>query len=194
MSAATESSDTAALLQAWGDGDSRALGELMPLVYDELRRLAHGYLRNERPDHTLETSALIHEAYLRLSRQRVDCGERGRFFAIAARTMRRILVEHARSRGVQKRGGGRRPVTLDEALPMAAASGPDLEALDEALERLQEVSPPQVQVVELRFFGGLAWEEIAGVLDISVATATRRWRVARSWLYRYLTTGETGDA
>ncbi len=190
MSEAGESPDTAALLAAWRDGDPRALGQLVPLVYDELRRLAHGYLRRERPDHTLETSALIHEAYLRLAGQRLECGDRGYFFAIAARTMRRILVEHARGRGYQKRGGGARRVALDQALTVAAAADPDLAALDQALARLQEVSPAQAQVVELRFFGGLSWEEIAQALGISVATATRRWRVARSWLYRCLTSGE----
>lgn len=182
--------DTLRLLAQWSRGDEAALGRLMPLVYGELKRLASSFLRRERADHTLETSALIHEAYLRLLGQdHIQCQYRGQFYAIAARTMRRILVEHARSRRNLKHGGGARQFSLDEVLTLTVALDPLLVELDDALEELAAVSPPQAQVVELRYFGGLKSAEISEALGISVPTVTRRWRAARAWLYRYLEEG-----
>lgn len=179
------------VLEQWSRGDSEALNRLMPLIYQELRRLAHAYLRRERDDHTLETSALIHEAYLRLLGQsEIRCLHTHQFLAIAARTMRCILVDHARARGYQKRGGGAVRVSLEDVHPMSVEPTPWLIDLDEALEKLTEVSPQQAQVVELRYFGGLDSEEIAAVLGISIPTVTRRWRVARAWLYRFMRDSE----
>lgn len=180
-------SEASLLLERWSGGEAEALPRVMPLVYAELRRLAHGQLRRERGDHTLETSALVHEAYLRLVRQHsVECRNRGQFFAIAANTMRRVLVDHARTRGYRKRGAGATAVPLDEARLRVAPQRSDLLALDEALEALTRESPEQVRVVELRVFAGLSAEEIGEALDISVPTVTRRWRAARAWLYRFL--------
>ena len=182
------------LLESWSGGDEEALTELLPLVYDELRELASSYMRRERRDHTLETGALIHEAYMRLAGQRIDCRDRTYFFAISARVMRQILVEHARRRGYRKRGSGRPGISLDEALVLCAVPDSDMVDLDEALDSLAEVSPEQARVVELRFFGGLKAQEIAEILGISPPTVTRRWRVARAWLYRYLTATEAPGA
>lgn len=174
-------------LKQWSGGDPEALNRLMPLIYHELRRLAHAYLRRERHDHTLETSALIHEAYMRLLGQsKIRCLNTHQFLAIAARTMRCILVDHARAREYQKRGGGAVRVSLEDMQPLSVEPAHWLIDLDEALEKLTEVSPQQAQVVELRYFGGLGSEEIAAVLGISVPTVTRRWRVARAWLYRFM--------
>lgn len=182
--------DTSRLLAQWGKGDETALGRLIPAVYGELRQLASGFLRREHPGHTLETSALIHEAFLRLLGQDpVRCQDRKHFYAIAARTMRRILVEHARGRKNLKRGGGARRLSLDQVPPFAVSLDPVLEQLDDALDELAVVSPQQAQVVELRYFGGLRAEEISEMLDLSVPTVTRRWRAARAWLYRYLENG-----
>jgi RNA polymerase sigma factor (TIGR02999 family) len=166
-------------------GDRAAFDRLLPLVYDELRRLAQARLRAERPDHTLQATALAHEVYLKLIDQsRVAWRDRAHFFAIAARAIRRILVDHARTRHREKRGGGARKLSLDEALTVpAAAPDTDLLALDEALERLASVEPEKAAVVELRFFGGLTAEETAEALGISLSTVERYWRYARAWLY-----------
>jgi len=175
------------LLDEASGGSREALARLMPLVYDELRRMASGYLRRERRDHTLQTTALVHEAYLRLVGQDdLSFENRAHFRAIAARTMRRILVEHARARGAVKRGGPRRRVTLQDTLALAAAPRIDLQALDEALERLAGLDAQQARIVELRFFAGLTVEETAEAVGLSPATVKRDWAMARAWLRREL--------
>ena len=175
------------LLLAWGAGDKAALDELMPLVYAELRKLARGYMRNQPADHTLQTTSLVNEAYLRLiDSSRVNWQDRTHFFAISAQLMRRILVDFARARNSQKRGGEAQKVELDEALAVPLDQKTDLVALDEALKSLAELSPRQSQVVELRYFGGLSEEEIAEHLEISVRTVRRDWSIARAWLFRKL--------
>lgn len=175
------------LLLAWSNGDREALDRLAPLVYNELRRLAKSYMRKERAGHTLQTTALIHEAYLRL----IDAGQvewrnRAHFFGVAARAMRQILVEMARERGCQKRGGGAQQVALDEAMTIDAGLDEDLVSLDEALGALAQFDARKAQVVEMRFFGGLTEEEIAAALGVSPETVRRDWRLARSWLRRKL--------
>ena len=173
------------LLLAWGQGERAALDELLPLVYEELRRLAHRYMAGERPDHTLQTTALVNEAYLRLIDVRqVRWENRAHFFALSAQLMRRILVEFARARGSGKRGGGIRKVSLDEALIGPEEPGQDLVALDDALTAMAAVDPRQSKVVELRFFGGLTVEETAEALDVSSQTVLRDWRLAKAWLRR----------
>jgi RNA polymerase sigma factor (TIGR02999 family) len=180
-----------ALLHAWSAGDSTALDRLIPLVHSELRRLARRYMRRERPDHTLQTTALINEAYLRLvDAHSVDWHNRAHFFGIAARVMRRVLVDFARERGYQKRGGGSRHVTLDESLLIAQAPDANLVALDEGLNALAEVDPRKSRAIELRFFGGLSIEEAALVLDVSPETVKRDCRLAKAWLLRWLTERE----
>ena len=177
-----------ALLQAWSAGDSTALDRLIPLVHSELRRLARRYMRRERSRHTLQTTALINEAYLRLvDAQTVDWRNRAHFFAIAARVMRRVLVDFARERGYQKRGGGSCRVTLDESLLIAQAPDADLVALDEGLNALAAVDPRKSRAIELRFFGGLSIEEASIVLDVSPETVKRDCRLAKAWLLRWLT-------
>jgi RNA polymerase sigma-70 factor, ECF subfamily len=179
------------LLHAWSQGEDAALDELLPLVHQELRRLARRYMFGERPDHTLQTTALVNEAYLRLvdSRQ-VNWQNRAHFFAISAQLMRRILVDHARARGYQKRGGGVPKVTLDEALMGPQGKGQDLVALDGALKALAILDPRKSKVVELRFFGGLNVEETAEVLKVSPDTVLRDWRLGKAWLAREI--GKTG--
>jgi RNA polymerase sigma-70 factor (ECF subfamily) len=178
------------LLVEWSRGDEDALRELMPLVHAELRRIAAGYLRRERPNHTLEPTALVHEAYLRLvDQRRTSWRNRAHFFAVAAGLMRRILVDHARRRSYLKRGGGARAVTLPE-IAASPNGGPDILALDEALADLEALDGRRRQIVELRFFGGLTQEEIAEALGVSVSTVERQWRLARAWLYRRLRPGE----
>jgi RNA polymerase sigma factor (TIGR02999 family) len=175
------------LLLAWGNGDQAALEELMPLVYDELRKVAARHLRGQRPGHTLQTTALVNEAYLRLvDSSQVRWQNRAHFFAVSAQLMRRILVDFARSRRYLKRGGGAERVSLDEALVAVPERGADLLALDEALNRLQALNPQQAQVVELRYFGGLSEEEAAEALKVSLRTVQREWNLARLWLYREL--------
>jgi RNA polymerase sigma factor (TIGR02999 family) len=160
----------------------------LPVVYDELRRQARHYLRKERPDHTLQTTALVHEAYLRLSKQRPQpFANRAHFLAIAAQLMRQVLVEHARRRRRVKRGGDAVVVLLDEAIAHAAARHVNVLALDEALIALGRLDARQARIVELRFFGGLSIEETSGVLDLSPATVKREWSTARAWLRRELT-------
>jgi len=175
------------LLVRWGGGDQRALEELMPLVYDELHRLARSYLRRERRDHTLQPTALVHEAYLRLVDQRgAAWNSRSQFFGIAARMMRRILVDHARLHAAAKRGDGAYKLSLDKADQQVSQQAVDLLALDEALDRLAAFSPQQSRIVELRYFGGLTIEETAAVVGVSHATVEREWGVARAWLRREL--------
>ena len=173
------------LLLAWSEGDRQALDRLVPLVYDELRRLAQSYMRKERAGQTLQTTALIHEAYLRLiNANRVQWQNRAHFFAIAARMMRRILITHAQSHAYAKRGGGTLKVSLDEAAILSQARAGELIVLDDALKSLAVIDVRRSQVVELRFFGGLSNEEIAEVLKISPNTVIRDWNVAKAWLYR----------
>jgi RNA polymerase sigma-70 factor, ECF subfamily len=175
------------LLQAWSEGNQGALEELMPVVYDELHRLARHYMADERAGHTLQTTALVNEAYLRLADSpQPSWQNRAQFFAVCAQVMRRILVDWARSRQAMKRGGEMRPLELEEALVVAAAPGADLVALDDALTALAAVDPRKSQVVELRFFGGLSVEETAEVLKVSADTVMRDWRLAKSWLRREL--------
>lgn len=181
-----ERTEVSQLLLAWREGDASALARLIPLVYQELHALARRYLRDERPDHTLQTTALIHEAYLRLCGADVAWEGRVHFLAVAAQTMRRILVDHARSRARAKRGGGEAPITLDDAL-VASPDRPDaLLALDEALQRLSALDERKGRAVELHYFGGLTYDETAAALDISAATVDRELRMAKAWLYREL--------
>jgi RNA polymerase sigma factor (TIGR02999 family) len=183
------------LLLAWSEGDKQALDRLVPLVYDELRRLAKNYMRKERAGQTLQTTALIHEAYLRLiDADQVQWRNRAHFFGIAARLMRQILVARARERGCQKRGGGAERVSLDEAMVIDERLDEDLVALDEALGELSQFDARMAQVVEMRFFGGLTEEEIAAALDVSTKTVRRDWRLARSWLRRKLSWERTDEA
>ena len=164
-----------------------ALDELMPVVYDELRRLAQKYLSRERPDHTLQTTALVHEAYLRLVDQKaVDWQNRAQFFGLAAQMMRRILINHAKDRRAKKRQGYALRVSLDDAVNFFEKAELDLTALDEALNELAQLDPQQTQIVEMRFFGGLTIEEVSDVLEISPATAKREWDSAKLWLRRQL--------
>jgi RNA polymerase sigma factor (TIGR02999 family) len=175
------------LLERARGGQEPAIEQLVPLVYGELRRIAARHLRRERPGGTLQATALVHEAYLRLLKDEdLSFQNRAHFFGIAARSMRQILVEHARARGAGKRGGERQRVTLDEGA--AAVPGPDVDllALNEALDRLAAVNPQHARIVELRFFGGLTNEEAAAALDVSPATVKRAWAVARAWLFREL--------
>lgn len=172
------------LLIDWSHGDQEALETLTPLVYEELRRLAASYMRRERPDHTLQSTALVHEAYVRLVDQRVAWKSRSHFFGIAAQMMRRILVDHAKQHQSAKRGAGIRPLALDEQLLVARQPSLDLVALDDALCALSAIEPQRARIVELRFFGGLSNEEASEVLDISTATVQRQWSGARAWLYR----------
>jgi len=175
------------LLERWGGGDAGALDELMPLVHAELRRLAASYLRRERPGHTLQPTALVNEAYLKLVDQRqARFSGRAHFFGVAAQLMRRILVDHARSRQAQKRGGSKFAVTLGHADELAAAPDTDILAVHDALERLSAIDPQQARIVELRFFGGLSIEEAAEVLGVGHATVERDWKMARAWLRREL--------
>ena len=175
------------LLQAWRAGDAAALDQLIPLVHGELRRLARRYMGHERAGHTLQPTALVNEAYLRLlDLRQMRWKDRAHFFAMAARLMRRILVDSARSRGYQKRGGAAAQVSFDEALLVTNTRSDDIVALDDALTRLASGSPRRAQVVELRYFGGLSIEETAEALDVSPDTVKRDWRLAKAWLLRAL--------
>jgi RNA polymerase sigma factor (TIGR02999 family) len=187
-----ESHRVTALLVAWSKGDERALEELTPLVYDELRRLARSYMRQERSGHTLQSTALVHEAFLRLIDQRVQWNSRAHFFGIAAQLMRRILVDHAKAQSAAKRGAGALRIELDEGLATTPHRDVNLLALDEALERLTKVDPQRSRIVELRFFGGLSNEESAEVLGVSPATIQRQWTGARAWLFHELSSAEAG--
>jgi RNA polymerase sigma factor (TIGR02999 family) len=175
------------LLQRWKSGDEEALGRLTPLVYDQLHRLAHQYLRRERQGHTLQTSALVNEAYLRLVEHKsVDWQSRAQFFAVSATVMRRILVDYARQRTSEKRGGAFQKITLADDLIVTQDRAAELVALDEAIKALNELHPRRSKVVELRYFGGLNNTEASAVLKVSEATIERDWRFAKAWLYREL--------
>jgi RNA polymerase sigma factor (TIGR02999 family) len=175
------------LLRAWSDGDDDALARLMPVVEAELRRLARGYMARERREHTLQPTALVNEVFLRLTDARlIRWQDRAHFLGIAARLMRRVLVDHARARGYRKRGGGEQRVTLDEGLAAAPDRGLDVVALDRALEALAKVDVRKSEIIEFRFFGGLTVEETAEVLHVSPDTVKRDWRLAKLWLLREL--------
>ena len=181
------------LLAKWRTGDQEALQALVPLVYKDLRAMAHGYLKRERPGHTLQTTALVHEAYLRLvGRRPFEAENRAHFVAVAARLMRQILVDYARNRGAAKRGAQHK-VELDTAITMPQMPNTNVVALDDALELLAEVDEQQCRLVELRFFGGLTTEEAAEVLGISRSTAKREWNVAKAWLARQMKRGSRGE-
>lgn len=175
------------LLQAWGLGDDSALERLMPLVYNELHRLAHRYMAGEQPGQTLQTTALVHEVYLRLvDANEIDWQNRAHFFGLCARLMRRILIDFARSRNYQKRGGQIPHIELEEAATVSAVVGSELLAVDEALKQLAAVDTRKSEVVELRFFGGLTVEETATALRVSTETVMRDWKLAKAWLLREL--------
>jgi RNA polymerase sigma factor (TIGR02999 family) len=178
--------DVTALLDDLAGGDAAALDRLFPLVYEELQRVAHGQMQRERAGHTLDTVALVHEAYLKLVKHppRVQWQGRMHFYALAARAMRQILVNQAKARGRAKRGGNASQISLDDAVVMPEARSAELVALDQALDRLAVMDARQARVVELRYFGGLTIEETAELLDISIATVKRDWTTARAWLYR----------
>jgi RNA polymerase sigma factor (TIGR02999 family) len=181
------------ILQEWNNGGDDARARLMPLVYGELRRLAQSYLRRERPDHTLQPTALVHEAYLRLVDQsRVEWQNRVHFYGVAAQMMRRILIDHARAHASEKRGGGRR-LSLDEAAVLPEERAADLVALDDALKLLADTDERKSRVVELRFFGGLSVKETADALGLHTATVERDWRIAKMWLHRELSGEVEGD-
>jgi len=173
------------LLLRWSEGDKAALGKLMPLVYRELRRLAGHYMRRERPGHTLQASALVNEAYLRLvDYRRMQWQNRAHFFAVAAQAMRRVLVEHARSRQYAKRGGTAQRISLDDVAVLTDQQAAELVALDDALTSLEALDARKARIVELRYIGGLSIEESAETLGVSTATVERDWRSAKAWLYR----------
>jgi len=179
------------LLERWSQGDEEALDQLMPLVYDELHRLAGAYLRSERREHTLQPTALVNEAYLKLVRQRnIQWQNRAQFFGVAAQLMRRILVDHARANYAEKRGGDRINVSLKNIGAFGTQPTTDVLALHDVLNRLAEIDPDQSRIVELRFFGGLTIDEAAEVMQVSHSTVEREWRIAKAWLKRELTRSE----
>jgi len=182
--AMSENEEVTLLLSALTRGDDGAASKLIPVVYAELRRLAGSYMRRERVDHTLQATALVHEAYLKLIEQRsANWQSRAHFFGVAAQLMRRILIDHARGHSRQKRGGEQKRVSLDEAFVFSEKQADELLAVDDSLNRLAEIDPRQARVVELRFFGGLSVEEAAEVLGVSPKTVKRDWSVAKAWLY-----------
>src|SRR5512142_709074 len=187
-----DSDTVTSLLAQWTDGDARALDALFPLVYDELRRLARSYLQRERSGQTLQSTALVHEAYLRLVNQNATWQNRAHFFGIAAQMMRRILIDHARARNAARRGDGVCKVTLDEDIAGGGQRDIDVIALDEALTRLAQLDAQQSRIVELRFFAGLSIEDTAEVMKISPATVKRDWAMAKAWLYREMSTWHEG--
>jgi RNA polymerase sigma factor (TIGR02999 family) len=173
------------LLSEWRQGDEAALDKLTPLVYDELRRIAHRYVQRERDGHTLQTTALVNEAYLRLAgQQKIEWQSRAHFFAVTAQVMRHVLIDHARRRHYAKRGGDLQQVPLEDAAMMSRQRAAELVALDEALDELAKLDPRKSRVVELRYFGGLSLEETAEVLEVSLMTVRRDWRAAKAWLYK----------
>ena len=182
------------LLAAWGKGDRAAFDKLFPLVHDELRRIAQRQMNHERPGHTLQATALVNEAYLKLAGQDgFEWHNRVQFFAVCAQVMRHILIDHARAHARAKRGGGAVQVSLDEAVLIDGQPPEHFLALDEALRFLERVDPQKAKIVELRYFGGLSIEETAEVLDISPRTVRREWRRAKAWLYRMITEGSTDE-
>lgn len=181
----TSPSQVTQLLVSWGNGNQQSLEALIPLVYDELRRQARRYLRRERPDHTLQSTALVHEAYVKLIDQRqATWHNRSQFFGVAAQLMRRILVDHARSRGAIKRGAGVTKLAIAEEVAALEMRNVDLISLDASLKQLEQMDPQQARIVELRFFSGLSIEDTADALGISTATVKRDWALAKAWLYR----------
>jgi RNA polymerase sigma factor (TIGR02999 family) len=183
------------LLAMWRAGDEESLSRLVPLVYNTLRRLAHHHLRNERPGHTLQTTALVHEAYLCLAKQEpMEFENRAHFYAVCAQIMREILVQYARRKKAAKRGGGVYNVALDNALAVAERRSVDLIALDDALKGLATLDLQQARIVELRFFGGLSIEDTARVLSMSPATVKRHWTTAKAWLHNEISAAERHDA
>jgi len=190
----TQQEITARLI-AWNGGDAAALDDVINAVYRELRRMADRYLRMEHPEHSLQPTALVHEAYLRLIDQtQVNWQNRAHFFGVAAQMMRRILVDHARTKQREKRGGSARTLSLDEVLDVGKGRPADLVALDEALEGLTGIDPRKGRVVEMRFFGGLSVEETAAVLDVSPQTVMRDWKLAKAWLYQEIKRDSRDDA
>jgi RNA polymerase sigma-70 factor (ECF subfamily) len=178
------------LLAEWSNGNQAALDHLVPIVYDELRRLASNYMRGERPDHLLQTTALVHEAYLRLiDRERVSCQTRTQFFAVAAQVMRRVLVDYARGRDRAKRGDGVTPLALDDVAVVSDDRAEELIAINTALESLTAFDPRKGRVFELRYFGGMSVEEVAEALSVSPVTVARDWRMAKVWLRREIAPG-----
>ena len=183
------------LLIAWNHGDERARDELTPLIYDELRRLARGFLRRERPGHTLQPTALVHEAFLRLIDQsRVDWRNRAHFFGLAAQMMRQILIDHARGHARAKRGGAMRQVSFEETAIVSEERAAELIALDDALTALAAFDSSKSRIVELRFFGGLTNEEVGEVMGMSLRTVEREWRKAKAWLRRAISKGESDES
>jgi RNA polymerase sigma-70 factor, ECF subfamily len=194
MERETSSAKVSQLLQAWSDGDKTALDRLTPIVYKELRTLARRYLRGERAGHSLQTTALVNEAYIRLvDYRRMKWQDRAHFFGISAQLMRRILVEHARRHNL-KRGGGVAHVSLDEVAVVGGNRAANLVALDEAIESLAQIDPRKAHIVELRFFGGLSVAETAEALRVSTVTVMRDWSTAKAWLYREMTSGAAGGS
>jgi len=182
--------DVTQLLAQVAEGDAAAVNLLLPVVYNELRRLAGSYLQRERAGHTLQATALVHEAWLRLVDQtRVEWKNRAHFFGVAAQMMRRILVDHARAHVAEKRGAGIAHVSLDDSVEVSSERHAELIAIDEALTELARIDPMKSRIVELRFFGGLSVEEVAAVLNSSTATVNRHWRMARAWLYTHISGG-----
>jgi RNA polymerase sigma factor (TIGR02999 family) len=174
-------------LEQWNNGDQAALDKLMPMIYDELRKMARRYMRQQNPGHTLQTTALIHETYLRMVKQKEKHFEnRAHFFGVAAQAMRHILVDYARARQTARRGGAARPISLEEAALVTAERAAELVAFDEALKELEKLSKRQSRVVELRYFGGLSVDETATVLSVSPETVMRDWSMAKTWLHRAL--------
>jgi len=185
--------EVTALLLAWSQGDRTALDQLMPLVYDELRKLASSHLADERPGHTLQSAALVHETYLKLVNEReMSWQNRAHFFAVAAQLMRKILIDYARSRNAAKRGGGAQRVSLDEALEVSDERSADLIALDDALNSLATFDERKSRIAELRYFGGMSVEETAEALCISPVTVMRDWRLTKAWLHSELSQGGAG--
>lgn len=188
------SQDITQLLLAWGNGDKEALDKLMPFVYEELRRLAGNFMRGQPSSHTLQTTALVNEAYLRLiDSSRVRWQNRTHFFAISAQLMRRVLVDFARAKRAEKRGGDNEMITFDDALPVSVEKEMELIELDEALDELARLNARQSRIVEMRYFGGMTEEEIGEALEISTRTVRRDWSVARAWLYRELSKNKKDD-
>ena len=194
MSSAPQPKEVTRLLAAYNNGDRQAFEQLLPLVYNELRGLARAYLSRERSGHTLQPTALVHEAYLRLVDQNVPWQNRAHFFGVAAQMMRRILVDHARRRQADRRGSDAVKLSLDEAINLSDERATDLIALDDALTALAEFDPQKSRMVELRYFAGLSVEETARALGISVATFVRQWKTTKAWLYREITGGAPGEA
>jgi RNA polymerase sigma-70 factor (ECF subfamily) len=185
----SDSGQVTQLLKAMRAGDSKAAEDLLPLVYAELHRLAKGYMRRERPDHTLQATALINEAYMRLAGEEVDWNSRAHFIGVAANVMRRVLVDYARAHNAEQRGGGLQRVEMQEELAISAEKLDEVEQLDEALKRLEKENPRQARVVELRYFGGLSVEQIGTLLQIAPRSVKRDWALARIWLFRDLRPG-----